>query len=82
MILVQPENEYTVATEDYTLFPDSEYFQYVEDQYRNNSIVVPLISNDASPQGYFAPGPPQRYAAKVDIYGEIETSKLQDRLVC
>lgn len=69
VILLQPENEYTVATDDYTLFPDSVYFQAVMDQYRDAGIIVPLISNDASPQGYFAPGPPQRYDAVIDIYG-------------
>lgn len=82
MILLQPENEYTVA-DNYPLFPDSEYFQYVEDQYRNNSIVVPLISNDASPKGYFAPGPPQLYKAKVDIYGESNADDSRGRrLMC
>lgn len=37
--------------------------QYVEDQYRNNGIVVPMISNDAHAYGYFAPGPPALYNA-------------------
>lgn len=66
VILWQPENEYSqgVVPE----FPDAEYFQYVEDQYRNAGVVVPLISNDAYPHGYFAPGPPRQPAA-VDIYG-------------
>ncbi|EMC91653.1 glycoside hydrolase family 35 protein [Baudoinia panamericana UAMH 10762] len=66
VILVQPENEYSqgVVPE----FPDPVYFGYVEDQYRNAGIVVPLISNDAYPHGYFAPGPPAQPSA-VDIYG-------------
>nr|POF02402.1 putative beta-galactosidase a [Quercus suber] len=68
VILVQPENEYTVAVDSYTLFPDAEYFAYVKKQLRDAGIVVPLISNDASPKGYFAPGPPRQPAA-VDIYG-------------
>lgn len=68
VVLLQPENEYTSAAEGFEPFPDPVYFKYVEDQYRNASIVVPLISNDASPQGYFAPGPPRQPAA-VDIYG-------------
>ena len=37
----------------------------MEDQFRNAGIVVPLISNDQSPTGLFAPGSP----AAVDIYG-------------
>lgn len=47
VIALQPENEYSQAISGYDLFPDPVYFGYVEDQYRNNSIVVPLISNDA-----------------------------------
>lgn len=50
IILVQPENEYTSATSAIKPFPDPEYFQYVEDQLRDAGIVVPLISNDASPK--------------------------------
>jgi hypothetical protein len=65
IILVQPENEYTGATSDVQPFPDPVYMQYVEDQLRNAGIIVPLISNDASPQGHNAPGQP----AAVDIYG-------------
>ncbi|KAH9826928.1 glycoside hydrolase family 35 protein, partial [Teratosphaeria destructans] len=63
VILLQPENEYSQGF--VPEFPDPVYFGYVEQQYRNNSIVVPLISNDAAPRGYFAPGKP----AAVDIYG-------------
>ncbi|KAL8950628.1 MAG: hypothetical protein Q9222_003359 [Ikaeria aurantiellina] len=65
VILFQPENEYTQATSDVT-FPDPAYFQAVEDQYRAAGIVVPFISNDASPKGYFAPGSGE---GQVDIYG-------------
>jgi hypothetical protein len=64
VILVQPENEYTQATSAITPFPDPVYMQYVIDQIRAAGIVVPLISNDASPKGYNAPGTP----AAVDIY--------------
>jgi hypothetical protein len=64
VILVQPENEYTQATSAITPFPDPVYMQYVIDQIRAAGIVVPLISTDASPQGYNAPGTP----AAVDIY--------------
>jgi hypothetical protein len=67
VILAQPENEYSQAV-NVPDFPDPVYFQYVEDQFRRNGIVVPLISNDARPYGNFAPGPPRKQAA-VDIYG-------------
>ncbi|KAF2216906.1 glycoside hydrolase family 35 protein [Cercospora zeae-maydis SCOH1-5] len=69
VILLQPENEYTQATSDTPEFPDSVYWQDVMDQYRDNGIVVPMVSNDAHPRGYFAPGPPPLYNATVDIYG-------------
>jgi hypothetical protein len=64
VILVQPENEYSQAISGFT-FPNADYMGFVEDQFRNNGIVVPLISNDASPYGHNAPGQP----APVDIYG-------------
>lgn len=67
IILVQPENEYTQATSDIKPFPDPVYMDYVMDQLRNTGIIVPLISNDASPKGYNAPGQP----AAVDIYGHV-----------
>ncbi|KAI1105624.1 glycoside hydrolase family 35 protein [Jackrogersella minutella] len=65
VILLQPENEYTVANA-YVPFPDGEYMQYVIQQARDAGIVVPLISNDASPYGYNAPG---TGVGEVDIYG-------------
>ena len=65
VILLQPENEYSNGAPG-TIFPNHEYFAYVEQQYRNASIVVPFISNDASPNGYLAPG---TGAGAVDIYG-------------
>ncbi|KAI4106816.1 MAG: hypothetical protein L6R37_002019 [Teloschistes peruensis] len=65
IILFQPENEYSQATTDVT-FPDRTYFETVENQYRMAGIVVPFISNDASPLGYLAPGTGN---GSVDIYG-------------
>ncbi|KAK5111284.1 hypothetical protein LTR85_012225 [Meristemomyces frigidus] len=62
VILVQLENEYSQGI--VPAFPDPIYFGY----YRNAGIVVPLISNDAYPHGYFADGPLRRPSA-VDIYG-------------
>lgn len=65
IILVQPENEYTQALSSVTPFPDPVYMEYIYAQLRSAGIVVPLISNDASPKGYNAPG----QEAPVDIYG-------------
>lgn len=52
IILVQPENEYTGA-DGYVEggFPDPQYFAYINKQLRDAGIVVPFISNDASPKG-------------------------------
>ena len=65
VILLQPENEYSQARTG-TIFPNQAYFQAVEDQYRDVGIVVPFVSNDAYPHGYFAPGTGE---GAVDIYG-------------
>lgn len=65
VILYQPENEYTEACCG-EKFPDPDYMQYVMDQARNAGIVVPMISNDASPDGNNAPGTGK---GAVDIYG-------------
>jgi len=65
IILVQPENEYTQALGNIQPFPDPNYMEYIYAQLRDAGIVVPLISNDASPKGNNAPGQP----APVDIYG-------------
>ncbi|KAL0937739.1 glycoside hydrolase family 35 protein [Colletotrichum truncatum] len=64
VILFQPENEYTNFEKERK--PDGEYFQYVIDQARNAGIVVPMISNDARPEGHNAPG---MGIGSVDIYG-------------
>ena len=47
-------------------FPDGWYMQQIEDAFREAGIVVPYISNDASPKGYNAPGTGE---GEVDIYG-------------
>ncbi|KAI2615197.1 glycoside hydrolase family 35 protein [Hypoxylon sp. NC1633] len=65
VILLQPENEYTVAN-TYTPFPDASYMEYVIQQARDAGIVVPFISNDASPYGHNAPG---TGLGEVEIYG-------------
>jgi beta-galactosidase GanA len=67
VILFQPENEYTNPANNIT-FPNDDYFQYIIDQIRNASIVVPLISNDASPKGIFSPDNAS-YSTHVDVYG-------------
>ena len=66
VILLQPENEYSQAVPG-VLFPNHDYMQQVEDQYRKAGIVVPFISNDAGPYGYFAPV--NSTPGNVDIYG-------------
>lgn len=65
VILYQPENEYTNACCGAD-FPDGSYMQYVIDQARKAGIVVPMISNDASPSGHNVPG---SGIGAVDIYG-------------
>ncbi|PWY94572.1 hypothetical protein BO94DRAFT_553494 [Aspergillus sclerotioniger CBS 115572] len=79
VILVQAENEYTLCMTEtgYTQMNnetvtagnnsclEKEYMAYVEDQYRQAGIVVPLIVNDAEPLGDFAPG---TGVGAVDIY--------------
>ncbi|TVY31741.1 putative beta-galactosidase A [Lachnellula subtilissima] len=72
VILVQPENEYTGSDGPVTGdFPDPVYFAYVKKQIRDAGIVVPLINNDASPKGIFAPGSVWQGSTEgdVDIYG-------------
>lgn len=66
---MQPENEYSGGSG--IPFPDPVYFEAVEKQYRDAGIIVPLISNEAWPQGLFAPGTETNgtSAANVDIYG-------------
>ncbi|KAL4962576.1 glycoside hydrolase family 35 protein [Aspergillus stella-maris] len=70
VILVQPENEYTlcVTQDGYTQVNnmtitsidssclEKEYMAYVQDQLRQAGIIVPFIVNDAFPVGNFAPG--------------------------
>ena len=65
VILFQPENEYTRGVHG-VQFPNQNYFHDVEEQYRQAGIVVPFISNDASPDGYYAPG---TGVGAADIYG-------------
>jgi hypothetical protein len=65
IILYQPENEYTHFCCGLN-GPDGDYMQYVIDQVRNAGVVIPIISNDASPYGTNAPG---TGPGAVDIYG-------------
>ncbi|CAG8954507.1 hypothetical protein HYFRA_00004420 [Hymenoscyphus fraxineus] len=72
IILVQPENEYTGASGPVEGgYPDPVYFAYIKKQLKDAGIVVPLISNDASPKGTFAPGSTWNgtQEGNVDIYG-------------
>ena len=70
VIMVQPENEYTTFP-NVTLsqFPNTmakEYIAYVNQQYRDAGITVPLFDNDNTVRGDFAPG---IGLGQVDIYG-------------
>ncbi|KAH8817367.1 glycoside hydrolase superfamily [Xylogone sp. PMI_703] len=68
VILVQPENEYSTWP-GVTNFPNEmnkEYMAYVEQQFRDAGIVVPLMDNDNLVQGFFAPG---TGVGAVDLYG-------------
>lgn len=65
VILIQPKDECSLGFRG-TLFPNAEYFAAVEEQLRSAGIVVPFISNNATPRGYFAPG---NETGAVGIYG-------------
>ncbi|KXH67468.1 glycosyl hydrolase family 35 [Colletotrichum salicis] len=70
IIFVQPENEYSLAVGtanpvESTKLLDPNYMVFMEDQFRRNSIVVPLIGNDAVPLGNWAPGSGK---GELDIY--------------
>ncbi|KAL4904335.1 putative beta-galactosidase A [Aspergillus multicolor] len=66
IILVQPENEYSLVDLNTDKTLDPSYMQTVEDALREVGIVVPLISNDALNYGNWAPGTGE---GAVDIYG-------------
>lgn len=65
VILLQPENEYTRGAPGVE-YPNGQYFYDVEEQYRAAGIVIPLVNNDAAPDGHEAPG---TGLGSVDIYG-------------
>ncbi|KAJ0329240.1 hypothetical protein COL5a_004476 [Colletotrichum fioriniae] len=70
IILVQPENEYSLAVGtanpvESTRLLDPNYMEFMEDQFRRNGIEVPLIGNDAVPLGNWAPGSGK---GELDIY--------------
>ncbi|KAI0445775.1 glycoside hydrolase family 35 protein [Xylaria telfairii] len=71
IILVQPENEYTICAEynspgKINACLDRIYMASIESQLRDAGVVVPFLSNDAVPLGNFAPG---TGLGEVDIYG-------------
>ncbi|KAL1877885.1 hypothetical protein Daus18300_002238 [Diaporthe australafricana] len=72
VILVQPENEYSLAVgtanpvESIKLL-DPDYMEFVKDQFRRNGINLPLISNDAVPLGNWAPAKINQDFARVFI---------------
>ncbi|KAL7275683.1 hypothetical protein RUND412_001370 [Rhizina undulata] len=66
VILLQPENEFSIG-EPYIPWPQSEYMQILQDEFRAAGIVVPLISNDVwGGYGNYVPGSGE---GEVDIYG-------------
>ncbi|KAL1617258.1 hypothetical protein SLS56_011062 [Neofusicoccum ribis] len=70
VVLFQPENEYSLAVGassyiESTKLLEPAYMEYVEQQARRNGILVPLISNDMTPLGHWAPGTGQ---GEADIY--------------
>lgn len=59
MVLFQPENEYTWcagagAKQNGSYCLDRDYMAFVEKQFRDTGIVVPIVSNEAAPLGNFA----------------------------
>lgn len=71
VILLQPDNEYTLCSnstglQDISACLDKEFMQFVEDEYHEAGIMVPLLSNDAVPLGNFKPG---SGVGEVDLYG-------------
>ena len=70
VILVQPENEYAtfagVPLADFPTQMNREYMAFVEQQFRDAGIVLPLFVNDNEVRGNWAPG---SGLGSVDIYG-------------
>ncbi|RYO74978.1 hypothetical protein DL766_009099 [Monosporascus sp. MC13-8B] len=64
VILYQPENEYQSYLDGYE-FPDYEYWENVDRQFRDAGIVVPSINNEAHMNAYITTSTP----ASVNIYG-------------
>ncbi|TEA09861.1 putative beta-galactosidase A [Colletotrichum sidae] len=64
VILFQQENEYNAAIEPYP-FPDYDYWNYVDNQFRSVGVIVPYVNNEAWQLGAITTSTP----AKVDIYG-------------
>ncbi|KAM0718146.1 hypothetical protein Q7P37_006478 [Cladosporium fusiforme] len=64
VIAFQAENEYTFGM-PWVEWPDVEYIDAVNQQFRDTGIVVPFINNEAAAIGLFTPGDP----GGPDIYG-------------
>lgn len=87
VILVQPENEYSLANipniaESYKVL-DPKYMEFMKKQFRENGIELPLISNDAFPLGNWAPGSGEGeldiYAHDTyPLYGGCESANVRD----
>ncbi|TQS33842.1 hypothetical protein Golomagni_05799, partial [Golovinomyces magnicellulatus] len=64
IVLFQPENEFSGGING--PYPNGQYMQYVINQARSAGIFVPMINNDVSPSGNYAPG---SGSGQMDIYG-------------
>ncbi|KAK2028439.1 family 35 glycosyl hydrolase [Colletotrichum zoysiae] len=64
VILFQMENEYNAAIDPYP-FPDYDYWEHVDNQFRSRGVVVPYVNNEAWQLGAITASTP----ARVDIYG-------------
>ena len=64
VILFQSENEYTYGA-SWVKWPDVEYIERLNQQWRDTGIVVPFVNNEAAIIGLFTPGKP----GGPDIYG-------------
>ncbi|KAG7135028.1 beta-galactosidase A like protein [Verticillium longisporum] len=66
VILFQPENEYqNTIDQDLYPMPDFDYWERVQNQYRDAGVIVPYVNNEAHMNGYITAHTP----ASVDIYG-------------
>lgn len=79
IILLQLDNELSSAAAPGTAYPPVEYFQFLEDQFREVGLTVPTFHNDVSHDGKWSNTPvPDIYA--YDFYPLCECHHHQDGL--